>query len=131
MVYGWMLTLPAAAVFGAIAAAIALTGPLGVIIVLVALLAGSATIVLISRRTAVTRHNVNDSRDVKVQFARVVAPDPFLATVSSSAAGPTVAGSSSGSIPGDVAVPTIAPIIIRQAPAPPPANDPTTAGTAT
>ena len=29
MVYGWMLTLPAAAVFGAIAAAIALTGPLG------------------------------------------------------------------------------------------------------
>ena len=131
MVYGWMLTLPAAAVFGAIAAAIALTGPLGVIIVLVALLAGSATIVLISRRTAVTRHNVNDSRDVKVQFARAVAPDPFLATVSSSAVGPTtVTGSSSGSTTGDVAL-AIPPIIIRQSPAPPPANDPSTAGTPT
>ena len=127
MVYGWMLTLPAAAVFGAIAAAIALTGPLGVIIVLAALLAGSATIVLISRRTAVTRHNVNDSRDVTVQFARVVAADPFLATVSPPRTPPTAP------VP---ARPTarcrpLPPIIIRQAPAPPPANDPTTAGTAT
>ena len=130
MVYGWMLTLPAAAVFGAIAAAIALTGTLGVVIVLAALLAGSGGIVLISRRTAVTRHNVNDSRDVKVQFARAVAPDPFLATVSSSAAGPTVTGSSSGSNPGDVAL-AIPPIIIRQSTAPPPTNDPSTAGTPT
>ncbi len=130
MVYGWMLTLPAAAVFGAIAAAIALTGPLGVIIVLVALLAGSATIVLISRRTAVTRHNVNDSRDVKVQFARVVAPDPFLATVSVAPTGPAASGSTADPAAGDVAL-AIPPIIIRQSPAPPPANDPSTAGTPT
>ena len=34
MVYGWLLTLPAAALFGAVAAAIALTGPVGVVIVL-------------------------------------------------------------------------------------------------
>ena len=42
MVYGWLLTLPAAALFGAVAAAIALTGPVGVVIVLLALLAGTA-----------------------------------------------------------------------------------------
>ena len=130
MVYGWMLTLPAAAIFGAIAAAIALTGPLGVVIVLAALLAGSGTIVLISRRTAVTRHNVNDSRDVKVQFAKVIA-DPMLATVPSSPATTLAAATTSGPVVGDVAVPAIPPIIIRQAPTPPPAVDPSTAGTTT
>ena len=67
MVYGWLLTLPAAAVFGAVAAAVALTGPFGVVIVLVALLVGTVTIVAISRRTAVNRHNVNESRDVDGQ----------------------------------------------------------------
>ncbi len=127
MVYGWLLTLPAAAVFGAIAAAIALTGPIGVIIVLAALLTGSGAIVQISRRTAVTRHNVNDSREVTVRFARGDA-DPVLATVSSSPAGPAT---NSGPTAGDSALPAVAPIIIKKAPAPPPANDPTTAGTAT
>ncbi len=38
MVYGWLLTLPAAALFGAVGCAIALTGPVGVVIVLLALL---------------------------------------------------------------------------------------------
>jgi PiT family inorganic phosphate transporter len=70
MMYGWLLTLPSAALFGAVAAAVALTGPFGVVIVLVALLVGTTTIVVISRRTAVNRHNVNDSRDVTVRVGR-------------------------------------------------------------
>jgi len=70
MVYGWLLTLPAAALFGAIAAAVALTGPAGVLIVLVALLAGAGAIYAISRRTPVTHVNVNDSPDVTVSFGR-------------------------------------------------------------
>ena len=109
MMYGWLLTLPAAALFGAIAAAIALIGPIGIIIVLAALLAGTATIVAISRRTAVTRHNVNESRDVTVQFGRVATP-PVMAAA------------------GAVASPAIAPIIIRQPTLTPPTNDTTTTG---
>jgi len=70
MVYGWLLTLPAAALFGAIAAAVALTGPVGILIVLVALLAGAGAIYTISRRTPVTHVNVNDSPDVTVSFSR-------------------------------------------------------------
>jgi PiT family inorganic phosphate transporter len=70
MMYGWLLTLPAAALLGAVAAAIALTGPLGVVLVLIALLVGTTTIVAISRRTAVNRHNVNDSREVTVRLGR-------------------------------------------------------------
>ena len=106
MVYGWMLTMPAAALFGAVAAAIALTGPIGVVIVLAALLAGTTVIVGISRRTAVTSHNVTESRDVTVQFSRTaaaVAPldDPLAA---------------------------IPPIIIRQPAVPPPTNKPTSTG---
>jgi PiT family inorganic phosphate transporter len=111
MVYGWLLTLPAAAVFGAVAAAIALTGPFGVVIVILALLAGTAAIVAISRRTAVTRHNVNESRDVTVQFGR--------APVARELATSPVGG------PADAPIP---PIIIRHSPAPPPANDPTSLG---
>ncbi len=111
MVYGWLLTLPAAAVFGAVAAAIALTGPFGVVIVLLALLSGTAAIVAISRRTAVTRHNVNASRDVTVQFGRT----PVTRELATSPAG-------------SVAEAPIPPIIIRHAPAPPPANDPTSLG---
>jgi len=70
MLYGWLLTLPAAAFFGAVAAAVALTGTFGVVMVLVALVVGTTTIVAISRRTAVNRHNVNDSRDVTVRISR-------------------------------------------------------------
>jgi PiT family inorganic phosphate transporter len=70
MFYGWLLTLPAAAIFGGIAAAIALRGTIGVIIVLAALIAGTAVIVKISRRTAVTSHNVTDDVVVKVKLGR-------------------------------------------------------------
>jgi PiT family inorganic phosphate transporter len=66
MVYAWLLTLPAAAVVGAIAAAIALTGALGLILVFVALLAGGGAIWAISRRSPVSADNVNDSPDVVI-----------------------------------------------------------------
>jgi len=129
MVYGWLLTLPAAALFGAVGTAIALTGPVGVVIVLVTLLAGSTTIVAISRRTAVNRHNVNDSRDVTVKFR--AATETMLATVATVAATtagtaaavaePTTTGTSATS-PGSSAS-TLSPVIIAQSSAPPASND--------
>ena len=66
MVYGWLLTLPAAALTGGIAAAIAGTGTLGLVIVFAALVAGAAAIYAISRRAPVSADNVNDSRDVVI-----------------------------------------------------------------
>jgi PiT family inorganic phosphate transporter len=66
MVYGWLLTLPAAALAGGIAAAIAGTGTLGLVIVFAGLVAGSAAIYAISRRAPVSADNVNDSRDVVI-----------------------------------------------------------------
>ena len=41
ILYGWLLTLPAAALVGGVAAAIALTGTIGVVIVFAALIAGA------------------------------------------------------------------------------------------
>jgi PiT family inorganic phosphate transporter len=66
MVYGWLLTLPAAALVGGIAAVIAGTGTFGVVVVFAALVAGSGAIYAISRRAPVSAHNVNDSRDVVI-----------------------------------------------------------------
>ena len=66
ILYGWLLTLPAAALVGGAAAAIALTGTVGVILVFAALLAGSGAIYAISRRAPVSSDNVNDSRDVTI-----------------------------------------------------------------
>jgi PiT family inorganic phosphate transporter len=97
MVYGWVLTLPAAALFGAAAAAIALTGPIGVLVVLGALLAGTGAILVISRRTAVTRHNVTEARDVTVRFSRTPTGTGMITTV------------------GSPESPAIKPIVIRQA----------------
>jgi len=134
MVYGWLLTLPAAALFGAVAAAIALTGPLGVVIVLVALLAGTAGIVAISRRTAVNRHNVNESRDVTVKFSRATT-EKVLATVATVAAtAATATPAAAAGRPGlddqtpsassaAAAQPAIEPIIIRQPAVPPSVNN--------
>jgi inorganic phosphate transporter, PiT family len=111
MVYGWTLTLPAAALFGAVAAAVALTGPIGIVIVLGALGAGTAAIVTIARRTAVTSHNVNEARDVTVRFSRTSAAPAMAAAGAPDRAAP-------GSIP---------PIIIRP-PALPHTNETTTNG---
>jgi PiT family inorganic phosphate transporter len=66
MVYGWLLTLPAAALVGGAAAAIALTGTLGLVLVFVALLAGAGVIYAISRRAPVSSENVNDSAEVVI-----------------------------------------------------------------
>ncbi len=66
ILYGWLLTLPAAALVGAAAAAIALTGTTGVIVVFIALLAGALAIYAISRRAPVSSENVNDSADVVI-----------------------------------------------------------------
>jgi PiT family inorganic phosphate transporter len=111
MVYGWTLTLPAAALFGAVAAAVALTGPIGIVIVLGALVAGTVAIVTISRRTAVTSHNVNEARDVTVRFSRTPAAPAMAA-----------AGAPARVIPEP-----IPPIIIRP-PALPHTNETTTNG---
>ena len=97
MVYGWLLTLPAAALFGAVAAAVALTGPVGVVIVLVALIAGHQR----------DRRHLPPNRGEPAQRQRVqrchgpVQPDPHRARVA--------VGSTSAAIP-----PGIAPIVIRQ-----------------
>ena len=66
ILYGWLLTLPAAALVGGAAAAIALTGTLGLIIVFAALLAGAGAIYAISKRAPVSSENVNDSPDVTI-----------------------------------------------------------------
>ena len=66
MVYGWLLTLPAAALAGGVSAAIAGTGTLGMVIVFAGLVAGSAAIYAISRRAPVSADNVNDSADVVI-----------------------------------------------------------------
>lgn len=60
MVFAWALTLPAAAVVGALAASVASSGTLGVALVLAALLAMVALIVSLSHRNRVTEDNVND-----------------------------------------------------------------------
>jgi inorganic phosphate transporter, PiT family len=51
ILYGWLLTLPAAAVVGGAAAAVALTGTIGIILVFAALAAGSGVIYGISKRS--------------------------------------------------------------------------------
>ena len=66
ILYGWLLTLPAAAIVGGAAAAVALTGTVGIIIVFAALLAGAGAIYAISKRAPVSSGNVNDSPDVTI-----------------------------------------------------------------
>ncbi|HEY3894376.1 MAG TPA: inorganic phosphate transporter [Pseudonocardiaceae bacterium] len=60
MVIAWVLTLPAAAVVGAVAGRVAETGTAGTVIVAVAGLAFGAGIYALSRRQPVGAHNVND-----------------------------------------------------------------------
>ena len=58
--FAWLLTLPAAAAFGAVAAWMADTGPVGTIIVAVVLVGVAGGIYAASRRRPVTADNVND-----------------------------------------------------------------------
>ncbi len=66
MALAWLLTLPAAAIVGGLAAAVTRTGDAGVSIVLALLIAGSLTIWLVSRKSVVDRHNVNEMPEVEV-----------------------------------------------------------------
>jgi len=66
ILYGWLLTLSAAALVGGVAAAIALTGTIGLVIVFAALLAGAGAIYAVSKRAPVSSDNVNDSPDVTI-----------------------------------------------------------------
>jgi PiT family inorganic phosphate transporter len=58
--FAWLLTLPAAASFGAVAAGMADTGPVGTIIVAAVLVGLAAGIYAASRRRPVTADNVTD-----------------------------------------------------------------------
>ena len=60
MAVAWLLTLPAAAVVGAVAAGGASTGTVGTVVVAIALVASAAGIYAASRRNPITAHNVND-----------------------------------------------------------------------
>ena len=78
MVYGWLLTLPAAGLVGGLSAWIALSGTIGVIVVFAILVAGSATIWTISRRAPVSSENVNDARDVVINPEKSVDPESSI-----------------------------------------------------
>jgi PiT family inorganic phosphate transporter len=69
--FAWLLTLPAAAAFGAVAAAMAATGPVGTIIVALVLVGVAGGIYGASRRHPVTADNVNDlpARSPQVDLA--------------------------------------------------------------
>ena len=71
VVFAWLLTLPAAAAFGAVAAGMANTGPLGTMIVALVLVGVAAGIYAASRRRPVTADNVNDlpARSPQVDLA--------------------------------------------------------------
>jgi PiT family inorganic phosphate transporter len=61
MALGWLLTLPAAAVVGALSGKVADSGNGGVIVIAVLAVACVLGIYAVSRRAPVTAHNVNDS----------------------------------------------------------------------
>lgn len=61
MALGWLFTLPAAAVVGAVAGRVADSGNGGVAIIAALAAAAVGLIYLISRRSPVTAHNVNDA----------------------------------------------------------------------
>lgn len=63
MAIAWVVTLPAAAVVGAVAAYAAATGVIGTVVVAVVAVAVAAGIYAASRRTPVTAENVNDTPD--------------------------------------------------------------------
>jgi PiT family inorganic phosphate transporter len=60
MALAWLLTLPAAAIVGAVASWVAGTGTAGTIVVAVGALAVAGGIFAINKRNSVNAHNVND-----------------------------------------------------------------------
>lgn len=75
MLYAWLLTLPAAAVVGGLAALLSVHDTAGVLALLALLAASCVTIWLVSRRNVVSHHNVTDSHEVMVLAS--AAPDTF------------------------------------------------------
>jgi inorganic phosphate transporter, PiT family len=60
MAIAWLLTLPSAAIVGAVAGRVAETGTAGTVVVAVAGLAFGAGVYALSRRQPISAHNVND-----------------------------------------------------------------------
>jgi len=73
MALGWLFTLPVAAVIGGASGKVADTGNAGVAIIAALAIAIVGFIYLLSRRNAVTAHNVNDSTTVSVVKPELVA----------------------------------------------------------
>jgi PiT family inorganic phosphate transporter len=69
MALAWLFTLPAAAVVGGVAAAVAKQGTAGVVVICVAAVAVAAGIYVISRRNPVHHDNVNDQPTAPVAAA--------------------------------------------------------------
>jgi PiT family inorganic phosphate transporter len=67
MAIAWLVTLPSAALVGALAAvAVTHGGNLGIALVALGALAVAAVIAVVARRNPVTSHNVNDAEAVRV-----------------------------------------------------------------
>jgi len=60
MALAWLLTLPSAAIVGALSAWVAGSGTLGTVLVALVALAAAAGIYALSRRRPITAENVND-----------------------------------------------------------------------
>ncbi|MGH3865262.1 MAG: inorganic phosphate transporter [Pseudonocardiaceae bacterium] len=73
MVIAWLITLPAAAIVGALAGRVAQTGTAGTVVVAVAGLAIGLGVYLLSRRQPVNAHNVNEMPADRPQVAAVPA----------------------------------------------------------
>lgn len=67
MALAWLLTLPAAAAVGAIAAAVATHGTPGVVVIGLVAVAAAVAIYAVSRRDPVTANNVNNIPAVGTQ----------------------------------------------------------------
>ncbi|MGH3843162.1 MAG: inorganic phosphate transporter [Pseudonocardiaceae bacterium] len=73
MVIAWLLTLPAAAIVGALAGLVAETGTVGTVLVALAGLAIAGGIYALSRRQPVSAHNVNEVPAGRTQAAPATA----------------------------------------------------------
>lgn len=111
MLAAWLLTLPAAAIVGALAAAVTTRGLWGFFLMLGLLIVASAAIWRISQHHKVDHNNVNDSSEVTVLPGKsvrgtdgairiVTLPDPMagasLDNVTPITSAPSMAGASSG-----------------------------------
>jgi PiT family inorganic phosphate transporter len=74
MLIAWLLTLPAAAIIGALAVVLAHQGTWGVIAVLVLLIGGVGAMVWLASHNSVSHHNVNEHHEVTVLPPRQPVP---------------------------------------------------------